>query len=109
MSTAKGATAPRSAASAAAWKRCSGPRAPRRRRCSKPRRPTRCATCRSAALSPGKYQPRKTMDEAKLAELAESIKAQGVIQPIVVRDLRRRHASRSSPANAAGALRNSRA
>ena len=39
------------------------------------------------ALSPGKYQPRKTMDQAKLAELAESIKAQGVIQPIVVRDL----------------------
>jgi ParB family chromosome partitioning protein len=37
------------------------------------------------ALSPGKYQPRKTMDQAKLAELAESIKAQGVIQPIVVR------------------------
>jgi len=40
-----------------------------------------------SALSPGKYQPRKTMDEAKLTELAESIKAQGVIQPIVVRDL----------------------
>ena len=40
-----------------------------------------------AALAPGKYQPRKTMDEGKLAELAESIKAQGVIQPIVVRDL----------------------
>jgi len=40
-----------------------------------------------SALSPGKYQPRKTMDEAKLAELAESIKVQGVIQPIVVRDL----------------------
>jgi len=39
------------------------------------------------ALSPGKYQPRKTMDEAKLTELAESIKAQGVIQPIVVRDV----------------------
>jgi len=39
------------------------------------------------ALAPGKYQPRKRMDEAKLAELAESIKAQGVIQPIVVRDL----------------------
>ncbi|MFC7302197.1 ParB/RepB/Spo0J family partition protein [Cognatiluteimonas weifangensis] len=39
------------------------------------------------ALAPGKYQPRKTMDDAKLAELAESIKAQGVIQPIVVRDL----------------------
>ena len=39
------------------------------------------------ALSPGKYQPRKTIDDAKLAELAESIKAQGVIQPIVVRAL----------------------
>jgi ParB family chromosome partitioning protein len=39
------------------------------------------------ALAPGKYQPRRTMDEGKLAELAESIKAQGVIQPIVVRDL----------------------
>jgi len=39
------------------------------------------------ALSPGRYQPRKTMDEAKLTELAESIKAQGVIQPIVVREV----------------------
>ncbi|HZV24158.1 MAG TPA: ParB/RepB/Spo0J family partition protein [Luteimonas sp.] len=39
------------------------------------------------SLSPGKYQPRRTMDQGKLAELAESIKAQGVIQPIVVRDL----------------------
>lgn len=39
------------------------------------------------ALSPGKYQPRRHMDADKLSELAESIKAQGVIQPIVVRDL----------------------
>jgi ParB family chromosome partitioning protein len=39
------------------------------------------------ALAPGKYQPRKHMDEAKLAELAESIRAQGVIQPIVVREV----------------------
>ncbi|HEY0334882.1 MAG TPA: ParB/RepB/Spo0J family partition protein [Stenotrophomonas sp.] len=38
-------------------------------------------------LQPGKYQPRREMDEAKLAELSESIKAQGVIQPIVVREL----------------------
>jgi len=38
-------------------------------------------------LQPGKYQPRREMDQAKLAELAESIKAQGVIQPIVVREL----------------------
>ncbi|MBT2749020.1 MULTISPECIES: ParB/RepB/Spo0J family partition protein [unclassified Lysobacter] len=39
------------------------------------------------SLSAGKYQPRKHWDEAKLAELAESIKAQGVIQPIVVREI----------------------
>jgi ParB family chromosome partitioning protein len=41
------------------------------------------------ALAPGKYQPRKTMDDGKLNELAESIKAQGVIQPIVVREVLR--------------------
>ena len=34
----------------------------------------------------GRYQPRKVWDDDKLAELAESIKTQGVIQPIVVRD-----------------------
>ncbi|MGY1458597.1 MULTISPECIES: ParB/RepB/Spo0J family partition protein [unclassified Luteimonas] len=39
------------------------------------------------ALAPGKYQPRRHMDPAKLTELAESIRAQGVIQPIVVRQL----------------------
>ena len=38
-------------------------------------------------LQPGKYQPRTGMDPAKLGELAESIRAQGVIQPIVVREL----------------------
>ena len=38
-----------------------------------------------ASLRPGKYQPRTRMDEASLAELAESIKSRGVIQPIVVR------------------------
>ena len=36
-------------------------------------------------LRPGKYQPRTRMDEASLAELADSIRARGVIQPIVVR------------------------
>ena len=41
------------------------------------------------ALTPGKYQPRRAMDPAKLAELAESIKAQGVIQPVVVREIAR--------------------
>lgn len=39
------------------------------------------------ALQPGKYQPRRDMDEAKLAELADSIRAQGVIQPILVRQV----------------------
>jgi ParB family chromosome partitioning protein len=39
------------------------------------------------ALTPGKYQPRRAMDPGKLTELAESIKAQGVIQPIVVREI----------------------
>ena len=36
-------------------------------------------------LKPGRYQPRTRMDAEALAELAESIKAQGVIQPILVR------------------------
>lgn len=37
------------------------------------------------ALRPGKYQPRTRMDETSLSELASSIRARGVIQPIVVR------------------------
>jgi len=37
------------------------------------------------AIHPGKYQPRKTFSDESLKELAESIKAQGVIQPILVR------------------------
>lgn len=36
-------------------------------------------------LRPGPYQPRKTMTESGLEELANSISKQGVIQPIVVR------------------------
>ncbi len=36
-------------------------------------------------MQPGKYQPRRDMKVEKLAELADSIRAQGVIQPIVVR------------------------
>ena len=35
----------------------------------------------------GKYQPRKDINPEKLQELADSIKAQGIIQPIVVRQL----------------------
>ncbi len=36
-------------------------------------------------LKPGRYQPRQVMDQQRLAELAASIKAQGVMQPVVVR------------------------
>ena len=36
-------------------------------------------------IQPGKFQPRQSMDPERLSELAASIKAQGVIQPIVVR------------------------
>jgi ParB family transcriptional regulator, chromosome partitioning protein len=38
-------------------------------------------------LQRGKFQPRKDMNPEKLQELADSIKAQGIIQPIVVRKL----------------------
>ncbi len=38
------------------------------------------------AMVPGRFQPRRTMDDAKLEELSASIRAQGVIQPIVVRE-----------------------
>ncbi|MGO4381185.1 ParB/RepB/Spo0J family partition protein [Pseudoduganella sp. RAF19] len=38
-----------------------------------------------AYLQAGKYQPRTQMDEGSLAELAASIKTQGIIQPLLVR------------------------
>ncbi len=38
-------------------------------------------------LVPGSYQPRTRMDEGALYELAESIKAQGIMQPVLVRPL----------------------
>ena len=40
------------------------------------------------ALQPGRYQPRTRMDEGSLYELAESIKSQGIVQPVLVRPLR---------------------
>jgi len=42
-----------------------------------------------ADMVPGQYQPRTRMDEGALYELAESIKAQGIMQPILVRKLER--------------------
>jgi ParB family chromosome partitioning protein len=38
-------------------------------------------------IQPGRYQPRSVFDEEKLTELADSIRAQGVVQPIVVRSV----------------------
>ena len=38
-------------------------------------------------LRPGKYQPRSRMDEVSLNELASSIRVQGIIQPILAREL----------------------
>lgn len=38
-------------------------------------------------LQPGKYQPRKDMADQALEELADSINSQGIIQPIVVRQI----------------------
>jgi ParB family transcriptional regulator, chromosome partitioning protein len=47
----------------------------------------RLLSLRLAQLVPGKYQPRTHMDETHLAELAESIRSQGLIQPILARGL----------------------
>ncbi len=56
----------------------------------------------------GRYQPRTRMDEGALYELAESIKAQGIMQPILVRpldeELARQH--RRKEAAASGAAEN---
>lgn len=38
-------------------------------------------------LQPGKYQPRTLMDQDSLQQLADSIKAQGVMQPVLVRPI----------------------
>ena len=38
-------------------------------------------------MQPGKYQPRTQMDQESLASLADSIKAQGIMQPILVREV----------------------
>lgn len=45
------------------------------------------ATLKISHLKPGRYQPRTRMDESSLAELAQSIRAQGLMQPVLVRPL----------------------
>ncbi|HTO45820.1 MAG TPA: ParB/RepB/Spo0J family partition protein [Burkholderiales bacterium] len=52
-----------------------------------PRSPEHLMNVALTQLRPGKYQPRTQMDPGAIAELAESIKAQGVIQPILARPL----------------------
>jgi ParB family chromosome partitioning protein len=44
-------------------------------------------TLNVAQMQPGKYQPRNHMDDAALQTLADSIKAQGIMQPILVRQI----------------------
>ena len=45
------------------------------------------STLQLTQLVPGVYQPRTRMDEGALYELAESIRSQGIMQPILVRPL----------------------
>lgn len=45
------------------------------------------STLRLEQMQAGKYQPRTRMDEGSLYELAESIKSQGIMQPILVRPI----------------------
>jgi ParB family chromosome partitioning protein len=47
----------------------------------------RLLTLPVTSLTPGRYQPRTRMDETALAELADSIKAQGLMQPILARSI----------------------
>lgn len=44
-------------------------------------------TLEMSALKPGKYQPRQDMEQESLDELADSIRAQGIMQPLLVRPL----------------------
>ncbi len=44
-------------------------------------------SCGIEEISPSKYQPRKGFDERKLAELADSIKEKGIIEPLIVRKI----------------------
>ena len=53
-------------------------------------------------ISPGQYQPRTRMDEGALYELAESIRAQGIMQPILVRQLAQPRAVTLPAADGAG-------
>jgi ParB family chromosome partitioning protein len=53
----------------------------------RPAPPGQPSTLSLDRLTPGRYQPRTRMDEGALYELAESIRGQGVMQPVLVRPL----------------------
>ncbi|MCE3046252.1 ParB/RepB/Spo0J family partition protein [Legionella sp. 16cNR16C] len=50
-------------------------------------KPSESSKLKLDLLQPGKYQPRKAIDEVSLEELAGSIRQQGLLQPIVIRPL----------------------
>ena len=52
-----------------------------------------------ARIRPGRYQPRTRMDQEALAELASSIKSQGLMQPVLVRvaDMKSHWANQPTP------------
>jgi ParB family chromosome partitioning protein len=52
-----------------------------------PERKDTLGTLPVGSIRPGRYQPRTRMDEASLAELAASIRVQGLMQPVIVRRL----------------------
>ncbi|WP_223787236.1 ParB/RepB/Spo0J family partition protein [Marinicella meishanensis] len=54
---------------------------------SSPETTSELQTLQTDQLQPGQYQPRSIMDQGKLQELADSIEAQGIVQPIVVRHI----------------------
>ncbi len=55
------------------------------------------------AMEPSPFQPRGPIDPASLTELTDSIRARGLLQPLLVRHIRQSLPdTRSSPANAAG-------
>lgn len=53
---------------------------------SEPDNGDRLTTVTITDIVPGRYQPRTQIDDQSLQELAESIKAQGIIQPVIVRE-----------------------
>jgi ParB family transcriptional regulator, chromosome partitioning protein len=49
--------------------------------------PSHPSTLKVGQVQAGKYQPRTRMDDGSLAELASSIKSQGIMQPVLVRPI----------------------